>query len=66
MPADIEPTIRALPRVLHESETIPVKLKRMQGFKHAVQTENIRPAVVMAALKFLVNQSELYKQANIK
>ena len=66
VPTDIEPTIRALPRMLHESETIPVKLKRMKDFKHAVQTENIRPLAVMTALKFLVNSSELYKQANIK
>ena len=66
VPADIEPTIRALPRMFHDSETIPVKLKRMKDFKHAVQTENIRPVVVMTALKFLLTNSEMYKEANIK
>ena len=66
VPADIEPTIRALPRVQHESQTIPVKLKRIKDFKHAVQTENVRPVVVMNALTSLLNTSELYKQANIK
>ena len=33
VPTEIEPTIRALPRLQHTSETIPVKLKRMKGFK---------------------------------
>ena len=33
VPAEIEPTIRSLPRVQHKSETIPVKLKRMKELK---------------------------------
>ena len=66
VPADIEPTLRALPRMHHESQTVPVKLKRMKDFKHAVQTENVRPVVVMKALQSLLNTSELYKQANLK
>ena len=65
VPVEIEPTIRALPRFQHQSETIPVKLKRKKEFKHAVATENIRPAAVLAALKTLQNTSELYKEANI-
>ena len=65
VPAEIEPTIRALPRLPNESETIPVKLKRMKEFKHAVATENVRPFAVMAALRSLMNTSELYKEADI-
>ena len=65
VPADIEPTIHALPRLRKKSETIPVKLKRMKEFKHAVTTENIRPLAVMAALRTLLNTSQLYKEANI-
>ena len=65
VPAEIEPTIRALPRLLNESETIPVKLKRMKEQKHAVATENVRPVAVMTALRTLMNTSELYKEANI-
>ena len=65
VPAEIEPTIHALPRLRKKSETIPVKLKRMKEFKHAVTTENIRPLVVMAALRTLLNTSQLYKEANI-
>ena len=65
VPADVEPTVRALPRLRNQSETIPVKLKRMKEFKHAVVTENVRPHAVMNALRTLLNTSELYKQAEI-
>ena len=33
VPADVEPTIRALPRLPNQSETIPVKLKRRKNLK---------------------------------
>ena len=65
VPAEIEPTIRALPRLKHQSETIPVKLKRMKELKHAVITENVRPHAVMTALQTLLDTSDLYKEANI-
>ena len=65
VPAEIEPTIRALPRLQNESETIPVKLKGMKEFKHAVAIENVRPVAVMTALRTLMNTSELYQEANI-
>ena len=65
VPADVEPTIRALPRLPDETETIPVKLKRMKEQKHAVVTENVRPHAVMNALQTLLNTSALYKQADI-
>ena len=65
VPAQIEPTLRVLPRHLNASETIPVKLKRMKTFQHAVITENVRPAAILTALKTLLETSELYKDANI-
>ena len=65
VPAEIEPTIRALPRLQNKSETIPVKLKRMKSMKNSVVTENVRPVAVMAALQTLLNSSELYREANI-
>ena len=65
VPAEIEPTIRALPRLKNQSETIPVKLKRMKELKHAVITENVRPLAVMTALQTLLDTSDLYKKANI-
>ena len=65
VPAQIEPTIRALPRPHNKTETIPVKLKRMMSMTNAVTTENVRPDAVMLALKKLMSTSELYKEANI-
>ena len=65
VPAEIEQTIHALPRLRKKLETIPVKLKRMKEFKHAVTTENIRPLAVMAALRTLSNASQLYNEAYI-
>ena len=65
VPAEIEPTIRALPRLQHKSETIPVKLKRMKELKNAVVTENVRPVSIMTALQLLMESSSLYKEAKI-
>ena len=65
VPTEIEPTIRALPRFQNESETIPIKLKRMKELKGSVVTENVRPAFVLNALKTLRNTSDFYKEANI-
>ena len=65
VPTDIEPTIRALPRLQTESETVPIKLKRMKEMKNTVITENVRPAFVVNAVKTLMKTSELYKDANI-
>ena len=57
VPAQIEPTIRALPRPHNKTETIPVKLKRMMSMTHAVTTKHIRPDAVMLALKKLMSTS---------
>ena len=65
VPAEIEPTIRALPRLQDNCKTISVKLKRMKEFKHAVVTENVRPVAVMTSLRTLMNTSDLYRKANI-
>ena len=65
VPTEIEPTIRALPRLQNESETVPIKLKRMKELKSSVVTENVRPAFVLNALKTLTATSEFYKEANI-
>ena len=54
VPSYVEPTIHALPRLQNKSETIRVKLKRMNEFKHAVTTKNIRPVAVMTALQTLL------------
>ena len=65
VPTEIEPTIRALPRLQNDSETIPIKLKRMKEFKSSVVTENVRPVFVLNALKSLASTSQFYKDAKI-
>ena len=65
VPSEIEPTIQALPRLQNKSETIPVKLKRMKEFKHAITTKNVRPVNVMTALQALLRTNQLYQDANI-
>ena len=63
---DIIPTVNALPRMINETATIPVKLKRKLSYSRSEFTENIRPNKVMAALHWLMNNSELYQNSGIK
>lgn len=36
VPSDVTTTVTTLPRTLSDSETVQVKLKRKQSFKHCV------------------------------
>ena len=65
VPADISSTIRSLPRLLNEDETIMLKLKRRLDYKHHVAFENIRPNKVYEAAKWLVSNSALFKSEGI-
>ena len=64
VPAEIEPTIRALPRLQHKSETIPVKLKRMKELKNAVVTEKRQAcscydgSAIVDGIKFIMHRSK--------
>lgn len=49
VPADVTSTVKKLPRVLTENETIPLKFKRCLSFKHCVAFERIRPSKVIEA-----------------
>ncbi|XP_033729556.1 uncharacterized protein LOC117318706, partial [Pecten maximus] len=66
VPVDIQPTINALPRQLDVHVTIAVKLKKRLSHKSSCFSENIRPEIVIKALKWLMENSELYKNSNIK
>lgn len=44
VPVDVTSTVKKLPRVLTENETIPLKFKRCLSFKHCVAFERIRPS----------------------
>ncbi|XP_071855229.1 uncharacterized protein [Apostichopus japonicus] len=63
--ADVSSTCRLLPRRLNESMTIPVKFKRKLSYKHSVQSENVRPNKVIDAAKWLVANSQLYKDERV-
>lgn len=43
VPADVNTTVKLLPRMLDNTETIPVKLKRKLSYKPFVAFEKIRP-----------------------
>ncbi|XP_033741835.1 uncharacterized protein LOC117328415 [Pecten maximus] len=64
VPVDIQPTIKALPRTFEET-TVAVKLKRKLAYKKVEVTENVRPNHVLAALHWLLTNSELYKNSGV-
>ena len=65
VPVEIQPVVNALPRPFDENVTIPVKLKKKMSFKSCAFTENVRPLSVLVALHWLMNNSKLYKNANV-
>ena len=65
LPIEIGKMVDTLPRNLNQFETIAVKLKRRLCYKNTVFNENIRPQKIMQALKYLLQNSELYQQHNI-
>ena len=64
--ADVNSTVNFLPRSLNESETISIKLKRRLNFKHHYQFQTIRPRKVIEAVKYLVQNSHLFKNEGVK
>lgn len=65
VPADVNSTIKTLPRMMNENETIMLKLKRRLSYKHHVAFENIRPNKVFQAAKWLVANSLLFRNEGI-
>ena len=65
VPADVNGTIKSLPRMIDENETIMLKLKRKLSYKHHVAFENVRPNKVFDAAKWLVGNSTLFKNEGI-
>ena len=66
IPCDIRPVANTLPRNLKDSDTISVKYKRKLSYEHAVTHENIRPTKVLEAIHYLLETSELYKDAGVQ
>ncbi|XP_061195058.1 uncharacterized protein LOC133203256 [Saccostrea echinata] len=66
VPADVTSTVKKLPRLLSENETIPLKFKRSMSFKHSMVFERIRPNKVLAATQWLIQNSTLFKAEGIE
>ena len=66
VPADVNGTIRLLPRGLNETETIPLKLKRSRSLNSHIVYQQIRPQKVLMAVKWLLKNSTLFKNENIQ
>ncbi len=59
VPSNADSTVKAIPRTLDKTLTIPVKLKRKMAYKHSYIYENICPAKVRQAAEILVKNSVL-------
>ncbi|XP_071855533.1 uncharacterized protein [Apostichopus japonicus] len=65
VPADVSTTVRTLPRRLDDGQTIPVKFKRKLSYKHSVDSQNVTPKKVVDAAKWLVTNSQLYRDEGV-
>ena len=66
VPSDVNSTVHTLPRLISDSQTIPIKLKRRLSYKHHYQFQNVRPKKVLEAAQYLVTTSELFKSEGIE
>ena len=64
--ADVNSTVHLLPRLLSESQTIPVKLKRCLSYKHHYKFESVRPRKVLEGLQYLAQTSKLFQDEGIQ
>ena len=65
VPADIQPTVNCLPRPMDENFTVAIQLKKKQSHKKVDFNETVRPLRVLTALRWLMNNSELYQKSGI-
>ena len=66
VPADVNSVVNTLPRPINESQTIPIKLKRILSYKHHFQFQRVRPRKVLKAAEHLVETSELFQNEHIE
>lgn len=65
VPADVNKTVKLLPRNMNESETIPLKLKRSVNYKTHIAFEHVRPEKIIEAAKWLIHNSRLFRNEGI-
>ena len=66
VPVDVAPTVQTLPRTLSDTETLVVKYKRKVEYKKCEFWENIRLSAVWKATRYLLQNSNIYKNENIQ
>ena len=62
VPCNVLDTIQSLPRSAHESMTLPLLFKRRKKDKNNVYESAIRPQKIREALKWLYENSELWRR----
>jgi hypothetical protein len=65
VPTNVSTTVKILPRKQDEAAFIPIKLKRRLSYQHHYIYQAVRPHKVQEALKYLVHNSDLYKEEGI-
>lgn len=65
VPADVNNTVKNLPRTLNDSETIQVQLKRKKEYQHYVACSSIRPNKCLDAVRWLITHSQIYRDEGI-
>lgn len=66
VPADVNTTVKTLPRMQCDKDTILLKFKRKLSYKHHMAFKKRRPNKVFDAAKWLVNNSMLFKNEGIQ
>ena len=66
IPVDVAHTVQTLPRTLSDTETLVVKYKRKLEYKKCEFRENIHPYAVWKATRYLLQNSNIYKNENIQ
>jgi hypothetical protein len=65
VPTDLSQVQSILPRRLESEETVALKLKRRLRYARAFKIENVRPAKILEALRWLLHNSPLWQSAGV-
>lgn len=66
VPADVTTTVKKLPRVLSQNETIPLKFKRSLNLSILLHLKEFGQNKVKAAAKWLMQNSALFQSEGIE
>ena len=65
IPTKLDAVCNLLPRLPHEAELLPMKLKRKLCYKSHYMYDTIHPQKMIAALKWLIENNPLYSQIEL-